>query len=433
MKRFFPPICGIGPTLIATLATMLLLATLPAGCGKKAPMGPAGGTVTLLDSGALARRPVDFGSRVVVLLAPAADVFALAADHSAKVVSEPGFSLAVLEPIGKQDAERLVAELERDARVLAVEVNGLFEAPEGRQVSVAFDDGDGTPSEIFTQPAGVAVGFAAAHGVSRGAGIRIAILDTGALATHPVLAGRIAGGWDFVGGDSDPSEDVNGKDDDRDGFVDEAAGHGTHVAGIIATGAPDAQLLIVRVLDADGRGDFANVAAGVRWALDHGARVINLSLGGVRGSNIVQDALEAAELAGVVCVSSAGNWGSDKPEEFPAKSSHVAAVAAVDANNAPAPFSSFAGYVAVSAPGVAIRSSYLQGRYASWSGTSMAAPFVSATAALLVSIHPNWDLRLVMMRIGNTASPVVTSDPALVGKFGDGVLDAAAALAPDAR
>ncbi|MEK7317256.1 MAG: S8 family serine peptidase [Candidatus Eisenbacteria bacterium] len=432
MKRFFPPIAGDRSTRIATLVTILALATVPVGCGKNAPTGPTSRSAAPLDAGALARKPVSVDSRVVVSLAPTADVFTIAADHSAKVVTELGFGLAVLQPIGNQDPVRLVAELERDAGVVAAEIDGLFETPEGRQVSVAFDDGDGTPEEISTQPAGLTVGFAAAHAVSRGAGIRIAILDTGASGTHPVLAGRIADGWDFVGGDPDPSEEANGKDDDRDGFIDESAGHGTHVAGIIATGAPDAQLLIARVLDADGRGDFANVAAGVRWALDRGARVINLSLGGVRGSNIVQDALEAAESTGVVCVSSAGNWGSDKPEEFPAKSSHVAAVAAVDAGNAPASFSSFAGYVAVSAPGVAIRSSYLDGRYASWSGTSMAAPFVSATAALLVSIHPNWDLRLVMMRIGNTASPVVTSDAVLAEKFGAGVLDAAAALAPDA-
>lgn len=423
---------------IRTLARSLGLALIflagigPMGCGRQNPLDPRGaspvGTLNPIE----AKRPVDFTSRALAQLLPGTDAVKLADDLGARLVATPGFDLAVLEPVGKETALELSKRLGTDARVTGTEVDGLLEAPEGRQVSVAFDDGGGSPDQVTTQPSTLSAGFAAAHLVSRGSGVRVAILDTGADMTHPMLAGRIVGGWDFVGGDSDPTDVGNGKDDDRDGFVDESAGHGSHVAGIVAAGSPEAELLIVRVLDADGRGDFANIAAGVRWALSQGARVINLSLGGVTGSNLVQDAMEAAENSGVVCIASAGNWGAEKPEEFPAKSSHAAAVAAVDATGAPATFSSFGGFVAMSAPGVAVRSAYLGGRYASWSGTSMSAPFLSATAALLLSVHPTWNQELVLARIRATGTPVVTTDPNLAQKFGSGVLNAAAALAPDA-
>lgn len=407
---------------------LLAAAAMAAGCGKSTPVGPLGNSSVGGSSPIEARKPVDFTMRALAALAPGTDPAAVAADIGAKLVSAPGFDLAVFEPLGKETALELSNRLSVDSRVAGAEPDGLFEAPEGRQVSVAFDDGGGTPDQVTSQPSTLSAGFATAHLISQGAGVRVAVLDTGVDPTHPMLSGRIAGSWDFVEGDGDPTDVGNGKDDDRDGIADESAGHGTHVAGIIAAGSPQSDLLIARVLDADGRGDFANVAAGIRWAQSQGARVINLSLGGVTGSNAVQDALEAAEDAGIVCIASAGNWGSDNPEEFPAKSSHAVAVAAVDAAGSPASFSSFGGFVAMSAPGVAVRSAYLGGRYASWSGTSMAAPFVSATAALLLSVHPDWNQELVMARIRATGSPVVTTNPNLQDKFGAGVVNAAAAL-----
>src|SRR5439155_11089608 len=122
--------------------------------------------------------------------------------------------------------------------------------------------------------------------------------------THPALLGHVdlKRSWDFVSGTAVPTDVGDGLDNDGDGFVDEAWGHGTHVAGIVARTAPGARLLIVRVLDADGRGDLLNVISGIHWAIDHGARGINMSLGMADPSDGVEDVVAGAVQEGGVCV-----------------------------------------------------------------------------------------------------------------------------------
>jgi subtilisin family serine protease len=195
--------------------------------------------------------------------------------------------------------------------------------------------------------------------------------------------------------------------------------------------APEARLLAGRVLDSDGRGDMLSVASGIYWAMEKGARVINLSLGSLSQSDMVQAALEDAENAGVVCVAAAGNWGTEYPREFPARSSHVLAVAAVDEDRQPAPFSSYGTHIAVSAPGVALRSAYVGGGYVLWSGTSMSAPLVSGSAATLIALHPSWGKGEVRKRLSETSDPLHPDAGALAAKFGSGVVNAGSALYPD--
>src|SRR5262249_37719461 len=126
---------------------------------------------------------------------------------------------------------------------------------------------------------------------------------------------------------------------------------------------------------------------------------------------------------------SAGNWGDDKPVEFPASSGHVAAIAAVDATARPAEFSSYGDIVALSAPGVGVRSTYPGGGYRLWSGTSMSAPFRAGPCALLAELHPDWTRAEMLARIEGTAGRVREDGD----KFGAGALDAGAALEPDRR
>src|SRR5262249_5675792 len=153
---------------------------------------------------------------------------------------------------------------------------------------------------------------------------------------------------------------------------------------------------------------------------------------GMLGTSIaIENRLLQAEASGVICVTSAGNWGSDNPVEYPASSSHVIAVAAVDVDGHAAPFTSHGSYVGLSAPGVGIRSAYVDGRYALWSGTSMSAPFVSGTAALLLVGHPEWQRQQVLERLSATALPLGDLNPEIDGELGAGALNAAAALAPD--
>src|SRR4029077_2445954 len=166
------------------------------------------------------------------------------------------------------------------------------------------------------------------------------------------------------------------------------------------------------------------------WSVDHGAKVINLSLGTLGKSPALQRALEEAQAGGVITVVSARNWGDDKPVEFPASSPHVAAVGAVDASSRRASFTSFGTMVALAAPGVAVRSSSPGGGYRLWSGTSMSAPFVAGTCALLAEVHPAWTLDDMLTRLASVAGRIRTRDGA---ELGAGTLNAGAALAPDVR
>jgi len=342
-----------------------------------------------------------------------------------------------LRPIAGQTTGALITQLSLDGRIVAgcCEPNSWLVPAEARQQSFAFDDGFGNETTYAEQPAAAAIGVDRAHEVATGRGVKVAILDTGADMHHPVLRHSIVGGWDFVNNDADPSDQRNYINDDRRGGVDDAFGHGTHVAGIVHLVAPEAQLLIVRVLDDEGRGDIVNVTAGVRWAVDHGAKVINLSLGSTTNVESLQHALSDAEAAGVIVVAAIGNWGASVTDptksqvDFPGFSSHVFGVAAVDAAGNTAPFSSFnKSDVVVSAPGVGIRSTYPGGGYRLWNGTSMSTPFVAGTAALLAQKHPAWNMTVMSARLEQTAGPIQGPN---ASQFGAGMLNAGRALAPD--
>src|SRR5262249_14339001 len=157
---------------------------------------------------------------------------------------------------------------------------------------------------------------------------------------------------------------------DGDGYIDEARGHGTFVAGEVSVVAPDAKLLIVRVLDSEGRGDMMNVARGIRWAVANGARVVNMSLGGYTKSDAGELAPTEVSNAGVACIAAAGNDGGPIPAEYPATSHYATSVAAIDVNDVLATFSSYGDFVDLCAPGVNVRSAFTNGTYALWSGTS---------------------------------------------------------------
>jgi hypothetical protein len=256
-----------------------------------------------------------------------------------------------------------------------------------------------------------------------GQGVVVAVVDSGVDYTHPDLANNI-----WVNTREIPG---NGVDDDRNGFVDDVHGwdfvdqdntptdlngHGTHVAGTIAaennnfgaTGvAYNAQIMPVRVLGADGSGGSPNIAAGIRYAADNGARVINLSLGGGFSSDI-QSAVQYATQKGAVVVMAAGNESASQPS-YPAEfaTQYGIAVGAVDINKKEASFSNRAGATPldfVVAPGVNIYSTTPNNTYSYYSGTSMATPHVSGVAALILSANPNLTPAQVESLLTGTAS-----------------------------
>jgi len=426
-----PPLAPVRTGLIAAL---ILAALSIVSCSRSLPTAPrsqAGSGPNTGTSSTYPNTTEEYLDDVAVMAVAGADIHEIAADYGATIAPGSNYTCVRMQPRSGQSPDELAALLSADPRVIVAERNAVIETAETRQESYASDDGYGSYETSVEQPAAVAVGLAGAHRVSAGQGVLVAVVDTGVDPTHPLLQPRLSAGWDFVDYDNNPTDQRNGLDDDGDGAVDEAYGHGTHVAGLVILTAPSARIMPVRVLNSDGRGDIAAVTAGIRWAVDHGARVINLSLGMLQPSACIEHLLEQADEAGIVVVASAGNSGGENPHEYPASSAHALAIAASDASSQPAPFTSIANYVALSAPGVGVRSAYPGNAWRLWSGTSMSAPFVSGAAALLLEKHPGWRRADLLARLAGSAHALVGVSCEQQGKLGAGMLDVAAALAPD--
>lgn len=227
---------------------------------------------------------------------------------------------------------------------------------------------------------------------NKGAGIKVAVIDTGVDYNHPDLAPNfdpLLRGKDFVNADDDPMDDHQ---------------HGTHVAGSIAARdndigvvgvAPEVTLYALKVLDQFGRGSFSSIIAALEWAVDHGIQVANHSYGSIvdpdagSGATLIKDAFAAAEAAGIVNVAAAGNngdcAGTGDNVGYPARYASVIAVAATFQTDESLCFSSTGPDVEIAAPGYEINSTLPGGGYGLSSGTSMASPHVAGTAALLLN------------------------------------------------
>ena len=214
-----------------------------------------------------------------------------------------------------------------------------------------------------------------------GAGVKVAVIDTGVDYTHEDLDDNYKGGYDFVFSDPDP-------------FDDSYSSHGTHVAGIIAAEsngigvvgvAPDASLYAVKAMDGSGHGLASWVIAGIEWAVDNDMDIATMCFGTSRYSQSLRDACRNASDAGVLLVAAAGNTnGGDVT--YPARYDSVIAVTATNQSDQQASFSSIGPEVELAAPGVDIMSTTKgDGGYGHLSGTSQAAPHVAGTAALIIS------------------------------------------------
>lgn len=227
--------------------------------------------------------------------------------------------------------------------------------------------------------------------------VTIAVIDTGVDLSHPDLAYKTIAGYDFVSNDAIPQDDN---------------GHGTHVAGIAAAMSNNgegiagvswgANIMPLKVLNSAGSGTYANVAAAIIYATDNDAQVINMSLGGSNPSTVLEDAVNYAYGRGMVQVAAAGNSGSASVL-YPARYAPVIAVAATDSFNTRASFSNYGPEVDLAAPGASIYSLYPGGGYGYRSGTSMAAPFVSGLAAILIGLPGNYDAGFVENQMESTA------------------------------
>lgn len=207
---------------------------------------------------------------------------------------------------------------------------------------------------------------------TRGQGVKVAVLDTGISRSHPDLKGRVKRRVNFVDGSGNAMD-----------------GHGTHVAGTIAAivnnrgivgVAPAVELYDLRSFGPDGTANISDIIEGINWAIEHKIDIINMSFGTEEDNFALRNAIRQAHRAGIILVASAGNNGGAL--EYPAAYKEVVSVGAIDKNGKLADFSSRGKGLNTVAPGVQIKSTWLNNSYRVLDGTSMAAAHVSGLMAL---------------------------------------------------
>lgn len=331
-----------------------------------------------------AQAQVDAKTRVIITFwhAPTATDMQKVADTGGKVTRE----FHIVPSVAAELPASAIERLRSDPRVFLVEPDHRVQL-----LDTELDNSWGVKR----------IGAGAVHPINQGAGVKVAVIDTGIDYNHPDLNANYAGGYDFANSDSDPMDDH---------------GHGTMVSGVIA--AEDNGSGVVGVAP---QARFA----GVDWARTHGVQVVNMSLGSSSASYSFQTAIANAYNTGLVLVAAAGNSGScpagGDSVSYPARFSQVVAVAATDSGDGRACFSSTGSAVEIAAPGVSIRTSYRGGGYAYASGTSLASPHVAGVAALVIGSGVSGN-SVVRQRLQTTAN-----DLGAAGRdasFGYGLVDA---------
>lgn len=307
--------------------------------------------------------------------------------HGASVVSKNDeLNFVVVDPKGMNKAE-LMAEMSGFPNISYVEED---------YIATAFLDPNDPgylsqwgPKDIFAP---------LAWDITLGSpNVIVAIVDTGVDYKHPDISGNYyVGGYDFINNDADPMDDN---------------GHGTHMAGIVAAvtnngigvaGISQSKIMAEKVLNANGNGLYSAVAMGITHAANNGAKVISMSLGGNSSSKTLEKAVNYAWKKGVLIVAAAGNdYGGTIT--YPAAYSKVIAVSALNPDDSFAVYSNHGKKIELSAPGTSVYSTYLGGGYIYLSGTSVATPFVSGSAALVLSKNSRLTNKKVRDILDNSA------------------------------
>jgi subtilisin family serine protease len=366
----------------------------------------------------LADPPAD---QVVVKLKPGVSIGTIQTRYNASVLGTVAeSSLYFLRLSNGQTADQTLPALNADPDLFYAEPNYYADGePNGGAIlfrahmaplagAILFRaHGESLPPGVSEQWAWEKIGLTDARKISTGQGVIVAVLDTGMAPDHPLLSSSITAGYDFVRMTNDIYDTGNGIDDDGNGTADEFVGHGTHVSGIIVTEAPGVQIMPIRVLNSEGVGTYWEVAAGIRYAVDHGADIINMSLSAPRLPPSLKDALDYASSHGVIVISAAGTGqGPNYPAAYTG-SSTLLGVGASDANDHVASFSGGQSIdTDVYAPGTDIYSAFPYNDYRLASGTSMSAPVVAGEAALLLSRYPDWTSQQILQQILGKTSPV---------------------------
>jgi subtilisin family serine protease len=247
----------------------------------------------------------------------------------------------------------------------------------------------------------------------------VAVVDTGADWAHPDLAGNLVTGWSFLTGTSN-TQDSGGN-----------SGHGTATSGTIAAVSNNNvgvagvswnnKVMPLQVLDSSGGGSVSNLANAITYAADHGARIVNASVGTQSASSALQSAVDYAWNKGTVVFAAAGNYATSTPV-YPAACNNAVAVSATDPNGVFHASSSYGNWIDVSAPGSGILTTSLGGSYGSWSGTSFASPIAAAVGALVLSVKPGLSASQLVSLLEKNADDLGTAG--LDDYFGYGQVNA---------
>lgn len=374
-----------------TLGGLLLVAASACGPEGSVPVsGPESNAVGQARTGG--QGPPPMGPTILVAPSPSSYVLEFAQPPSPGLLQnlavQYGLSLVESEPQFGGTAARFDGPIGLDlaavrqtvgAQLTGSSVNLPVFLSEGSSLTGGFVVGEWDDDQLAS--GGLeALDLAQVHTQARGAGARVAVLDTGADLLHPFLQGRVVA---IPNGKSLVSQELlDGMDEDADGSIDEAYGHGTHVAGIVLQVAPDAVIIPIRVLNSDGVGSLWDLLSGLEIARVMGATIVNLSISMHGWNDLVELRAGKGRQVGITVVAAAGNGGFSYPT-YPGVSPNAVGVAAIDASFALASFSGGGGEIRLAAPGVSIQSAYPGGLMASASGTSMATAVVSGAVALM--------------------------------------------------
>lgn len=297
------------------------------------------------------------------------------------------FALLTVPP--GQDPEAFALQLAQEPEIVWAEVDermdcvatgptlvGAIGAGRGSTIATVFDPGASYQAnhDVLSQIGHVRYPWLSSH-----RNVRVGVLDTGLSSRQPILQKSVVATRDFIGKRS-IEDGPTFSDSNANGTVDEAAGHGTMVAGIVNQVAPYAKLVVARVADSDGTATAWSVVGGIGFSVVNNCEVINISLGSLADIPAVSDALDYCEQNRVLVVAAGGNSDNDEVV-YPARSQKVLTVVGVDHADKKAKFSNYSRRADVTAPSTGIISAWWNGQTGVWSGTSFASPFVAGAVA----------------------------------------------------
>ncbi|MHB1406494.1 MAG: S8 family serine peptidase [Desulfitobacteriaceae bacterium] len=393
--------------------------------GKPARSLSANPTQSIVPPPAASQEPVSGGKnlagRISVRLAPGTEASVIAAKAGAEVLKKGPLNYATFRFPSNKDTAQVLTELKQIPGVETAAPSRLYKVgeiktretnlTESASVNIAAVSSLGTVSDPgykdqwSLDKAGVPKAWELG---ATGEGITIAVIDTGVDTNHPDLKDKLVPGYNAITGSTDSK------------YIRDNNGHGTHVAGIAAAArnsegivgvAYNAKIMPIKAMDRYGEGTDDVIADGIVWAADHGAQIINLSLGSDNQGDILKEAIAYARAQGSLITAAAGNLQGDNTDtagiDYPAADPDVIAVTATDQNDKIASFSKTGPQAVLAAPGVNILSDYWSSSrsgYAYSDGTSMASPFVAGVAALVWSKHPDWSAEQVRTVLETSAA-----------------------------